>query len=252
MRSSRRAFLTKLTAGLSIPFLVDLERMSAIAAAGDRETILSQRRNTPDGHFDLRGWKLQIPGPKEVKNLGRYSSEYFYLDSSEHMCFWVDCSETGYTTNSDYVRSELRHLGEWSVNDSAPKVLSAQVSVNSHANPDKVTVLQVHSTNSNGRSIPPLLRIALNHGSLRAFVKTDNSGNRTESIVLDSNVSGQAINCAIEVHDGRLIISINGTEKVNRDISFWQHPSYFKAGCYPQSNRGTVTAKFSHLSVEVS
>ena len=42
---------------------------------------------TPSTVFDLQQWKLQIPGPKEIKDLKNYSSEYFYLNKAKEMCF---------------------------------------------------------------------------------------------------------------------------------------------------------------------
>lgn len=250
MKSSRRAFLTTLTA-VSVPVLSNCQRNSMSAKKDVRESTL-MRWNAPDTRFDLREWKLQIPGPKEVKNLGGYASKYFYLNWAGQMCFWVNCAESGHTANSDYVRSELRHLANWYVNDAAPKQLSATVSVNSNANPNKVTVLQIHGITDDGDNAPPLLRVALNHGSLYAWIKTDNSGRNTDSIVLNSDLGAKQFSCAIAVRKQRLIISTNGIEKVNRDISFWQYANYFKAGCYPQSHDGTVTVMFSNLSVNVS
>jgi hypothetical protein len=236
------------------------------------KTSISQRRKSimntesskgytaPGTHFNLEGWKLQIPGPKEVTipDLDMYASEYFFLNSAKQMCFWIDCADTRHTPNSEYVRSELRHLKNWHINDTAQ--LSAKIKVDSKANPNKVTVLQIHGIKDGVKdsedNAPPLLRIALNDGSLRAIIKIDNSfgdedPHSVENIELgslDSN-SGE-INCAIEVHKEHLIISTDGVEKLNRDLSFWKYKNYFKAGCYPQSHHGTVTVMFSKLSVK--
>src|SRR6516162_1997348 len=68
------------------------------------------RDNVPAIAFDLRQWKLQIPGPKEIKTLTNYSSPYFHLNADNEMCFHLDAAEKGTTPNSHYVRSELRHL----------------------------------------------------------------------------------------------------------------------------------------------
>src|SRR5215475_6869879 len=43
----------------------------------------------PSTVFDLRQWKLQIPGPKEIKNLKGYSSEYFHLNAEQEMRFYL-------------------------------------------------------------------------------------------------------------------------------------------------------------------
>lgn len=240
MNSSRRTFLTTF---LTIPLFI---------ACRDHKSTLAPSLNKPATKFDLSRWKLQIPAPQQITNLSGYASKYFYLNSLNQMCFWVDCSETGHTRNSDYVRSELRHLANWSVNDDAPKTLKATLKVHSKANPDKVTVLQIHGITNSGGNAPPLLRIALNNGSLYAFIKTNNSGDDTDSIILASNVAAQEFSCAITVHNGRLLVSANGIKKIDRDISFWQYANYFKAGCYPQSHSGTVTVMFSHLSAKAN
>ncbi len=37
----------------------------------------------PSQAFDLHEWKLQVPGPLEVRDLGNYSSGYFFLNGSK-------------------------------------------------------------------------------------------------------------------------------------------------------------------------
>ena len=163
------------------------------------------------------------------------------------MCFWVDCSEQGHTANSEYVRSELRHLSNWGI--SSTQTMSATLKVNSKAEPDKVTVMQIHGITSSGGNAPPLLRIALNSGTLYAYIKTDNSGNHADCVPLASGLSGKEFSCMIKVDNARLIINVNGSEKFTRNLSFWKYDNYFKAGCYPQSHSGTVIVSFSSLSV---
>src|SRR5713226_6937944 len=71
--------------------------------------------HAPATVFDLQQWKLQIPGPKEIKTLKNYSSTYFRLNAEKEMCLHLDTAEKGTTPNTHYVRSELRHLPEWDV-----------------------------------------------------------------------------------------------------------------------------------------
>jgi hypothetical protein len=47
----------------------------------------------PSHFFALTGWKLQIPGPAEIKSLAGYSSHYFYLAADTSVCFSLDASE---------------------------------------------------------------------------------------------------------------------------------------------------------------
>lgn len=214
--------------------------------AGDLSSIGANFR-TPAAEFALSVWKLQIPGPLEVFDLKNYASNFFYLNADNQMCFWVDCTATGHTKNSEYVRSELRHVANWDIN--SDHTMSATLKVISHADPSKVTVLQIHGITAGGGNAPPLLRIALNDGNLYAFIKTDNSGNRTDRILLVPAINEDVFTCTVKVEDKNLIISVNGVEKVNRSLDFWEYKNYFKAGCYPQSHSGTVNVVFSKLSV---
>src|SRR5580700_5642377 len=79
----------------------------------------------PSTVFDLHEWKLQVPGPKEIKDLRNYSSDYFHLAANKEMCFHLDAAEKGTTPNTHFVRSELRHLPDWGVGDA--HTMSAEV-----------------------------------------------------------------------------------------------------------------------------
>jgi hypothetical protein len=200
------------------------------------------------GNIDLSVWKLQIPGPKEVKDLKTYSSEYFERTPEGWIVFHLDCAEKGHTPNTKYVRSELRHLPNWDV--SGTHVLSGTVSVDSSASPDKVTVLQIHGITDQGDNAPPLLRVAVDNGDVYAHIKPDNSGDKTEHVKMLSGVGKNFFECEIRIEHKRMIILVNGKEKVNRDLSFWKYPNYFKAGCYPQALKGKVNVTFKALHAE--
>ena len=68
------------------------------------------------------------------------------------------------TLHAHYVRSELRHLQNWKIGED--RALAGEVRVISHLEPNKITVLQIHSIMDNGSDAPPLLRIAVQHGDL--------------------------------------------------------------------------------------
>lgn len=256
MTLPRRQFLTLF---LSMPALTGLTHKiiapspeTRMATKSKFVIAASQILIPPSTRFNLTGWKLQIPGPQEIINLQGYASPYFYLNSSNQMCFWVDCTETGYTANADYVRSELRHLTLWKVTDSLSKTLSATLKINANASPNQVTVMQIHGISSDGSNVPPLLRIAFKDQALVAFIKTDSSGTNTESIVLEPNLGTKTFSCVVKVQNKRLVILLNGSQKVARNVSFWPYDNYFKAGCYPQANLGTATVLFSKLSVNTN
>ncbi|MEO6739330.1 MAG: polysaccharide lyase family 7 protein [Chthoniobacteraceae bacterium] len=202
----------------------------------------------PAGAFDLREWKLQIPGPLEIKQLAGYSSPYFFLNKSREMVFHLDAAEPGTTPNTKYVRSELRHLPNWHISE--PHNLSAEVKVLSHLDPEKVTVLQIHGIQEDGSDAPPLLRIALNHGDLVAMIKPDNEGERTDSIPLKKGVGANWFKVEIAVKNRSLVISVDGAQKVTHSLAYWKYPNYFKAGCYPQATQGTADIFFRKLSVK--
>ena len=202
----------------------------------------------PAGAFDLRQWKLQIPGPLEIKQLAGYSSPYFFLNKNREMVFHLDAAEKGPTPNTKYVRSELRHLPNWHISEAHS--LSAEVKVVSHLDPDKVTALQIHGIEEDGSDAPPLLRIALNHGDLVAMIKPDNEGERTDSIPLKKGVGANWFKVEIAVKNRSLVISVDGQQKAVHSLAYWKFPNYFKAGCYPQATQGTADIFFRKLSVK--
>ena len=203
---------------------------------------------SPAGAFDLRSWKLQIPGPLEIKQLAGYSSPYFFLNKNREMVFHLDAAEKGPTPNTKYVRSELRHLPVWHIAE--PHSLAAEVRVVASLDPDKVTVLQIHGIQEDGGDAPPLLRIALQKGDLYAIIKTDGEGDRTDASVLKKGVGTNWFKVEIAVKSRQLIISVDGQQKCVHSLAYWKYPNYFKAGCYPQAVQGTADIFFRKLSVK--
>lgn len=204
--------------------------------------------DAPSKAFDLRNWKLQVPGPLEIKALQNYSSPYFELSPEREMCFHLDASEKGTTRDAHFVRSELRHLPNWKASES--HTLSAEVRAISHLDPDKVTVLQIHGIEANGADAPPLLRVALNRGDLVAVLKTSSAGDEGETVPLLKGLGGRYAKIEITVRANQLKITANGEEKLTRDIGFWKYLNYFKAGCYPQSTAGMAEVRFRKLSAQ--
>lgn len=205
----------------------------------------------PGTRYTVAGWKLQIPGPRDVLALNGYRSQYFYLNPQQEMCFWVNCAERGTTANSNYVRSEMRHLAQWPVHAATLHQLSATLRVESKATPDTVTVMQVHSVSPQGENAPPLLRVYVKGTVLFAALKQDQKGADTTHTIIGIAPAGVMVPIAIMVQAGRLTIQIDGRERLAHDVGFWQNQCYFKAGCYPQANSGTATAIFSQLDVSV-
>jgi hypothetical protein len=189
-----------------------------------------------------------VPGPLEIKDLHNYSSGYFFLNGNREMCFALDAAEKGTTPNTHYVRSELRHHADWTVDST--HTLTGEVRVVSHLEPDKLTVLQIHGITPDGDNAPPLLRIAVEHGDLFADVKADAAGQKTEKVLLKPGVKSSYVKVAVVVKGGQLHIAVDGLEKLVRDLSFWKFSNYFKAGLYPQATQGTAQVFFRKLKAE--
>ena len=226
----------------SLPILAAVLFCTLPGAARAADTV------PPSGAFDLRSWKLQVPGPLEIKQLAGYSSGYFYLGKGREMTFKLDAAEKGTTTNAHYVRSELRHNVNWHIRET--HTLSAEVKAVSHLDPDKVTVLQIHGIQEDGSDAPPLLRVALNSGDLYAMIKPDNEGERTDSVLLKKGVGANWVKVEITVKKSQLVITVDSQQKLSHSLAYWKYPNYFKAGCYPQATQGTAEVFFRKLSVK--
>jgi hypothetical protein len=200
----------------------------------------------PSRVFDLHNWKLQIPGPREIKAVQNYSSEYFNLNADKEMCFHLNAAEKGTTPDAHFVRSELRHLPNWRTSES--HALSAEVHVISNLKPDKVTVVQIHGVTAQGADAPPLLRVAVNHGDLVAVIKTTSEGDVNDTVTLMKGLGTQSVTIDVAVKAKQLAISVNGEEKLSRSLDYWKFLNYFKAGCYPQTTEGTVDVMFRKLT----
>jgi hypothetical protein len=202
----------------------------------------------PSAVFDLHDWKLQIPGPQDIKALQDYSSDYFKLNADKEMCFHLNAAEKGTTPGAKYVRSELRHLPNWKASES--HALSAELRVISDLKPDKLTVLQIHGITEKGADAPPLLRIAKNYGDLVAVIQTGNGRRDNDTVVLKKQLGAEPVKIDVVVKSEQLTIRVNGEEKVSRSLAFWKFPNYFKAGCYPQATEGTAQVMFRSLTAK--
>ncbi len=241
--ASRRAnaALGAIAAALAVVLAASID---ACAAMRDASPV------PPLRWLDLTGWKLQVPGPRDVYAVSSYRSRYFQVDADGDLRFRVDCSETGYTANAHYVRSELRHLPEWSVMGRAK--MAATIRVESQAVPDKVTVLQIHGIAPSGADAPPLLRVALDGADLFAFLKADAEGVRTEKILLAPGAGRSWFRCSLAVNSGGLAVDVDGVRRLTRDVSYWPYLNYFKAGAYPQANEGSVEVTLRSLAANAA
>jgi len=189
--------------------------------------------------------KLQAPTSSTLADIDRLNDsythpEYFYV---------VDGDKILFSQSGDSRRTELRHETNWDLTE-ANRSLHGRIDIVDQTC-DQVTVMQIHDdANAGPGPNKPLLRIykhtlkePVNH--LWAAVKTDEVGIATTHIDLGEDPGGY-FNCDIRLVDGRMIIDLEGEEKVNVDASFWTWPSYWKAGVYLQDD-GKATAHFDNL-----
>ena len=212
--------------------------------------LLSGNNNlaeSPSKYYDLLNWKLQIPGPKEIKNLGGYTSNYFYLAKDTSICFDLDASEKGTTKNAHFVRSELRHLLNWETN--SKHFLSSKTKITCDLPNYQVTVMQIHGITRNNDDAPPLLRIALVNGDLYSYLKSDSTGYKTKKQLLTTNLYNQYFITLIKIENSTLSIIVNGKECSREELFYWNYLNYFKLGCYPQEKKGNFKIYVKSFSV---
>ena len=204
--------------------------------------------------------KLQAPtsSPALIRqgDFAGASNQYFFLDETgQYMTF---------TVTGDGNRSELRQeSGEWDTSTGTPRRISARVEVFEPEDTglEQFTFLQIHdTTNDPGSLNKPLIRIT-RRGDYRstqdhlwAHIRTP--ADFSQPISLD-NLATLNIDLGprpegffdadIQVQDSQLKVWINGENKVDVDVSYWDGlNNYFKAGVYNQ-DPGTSIVQFDTL-----
>ncbi len=69
-------------------------------------------------------------------------------------------------------------------------------------------------------------------------------------VLLKAGVKTGYFKVAVVVKGGQLRVSVDGQEKLVRDLSNWKFSNYFKAGLYPQATQGTAQVFFRSLKAE--
>ena len=202
----------------------------------------------PSSAFELRGWKLQLPGPREIRDLDGYSTDDFRLDAAGRIVFSLDAPAPGPTANSRFVRNELRHLTEWATTGPEHR-LDVTVEVDSSFHPDIVTVAQIHGIGGAREHRPPLLRVVWQGDRIVAVAKTGNQSERDERVVLRTGTAHGPTHITITTGDGRLGVAVDDEPALEREVSWWPWKNYFKTGCYPQARTGRGTVRLSRLTV---
>lgn len=195
----------------------------------------------------LEQCKLQSPlsGTEATasKIMEGYFSSTFYVAENDKMAFYQTRDSNGTSQ-----RTELRFNENWYVN-SVNKTLHANVNIIKQTC-TQLTFLQIHDDANEGVGNgpnKPLLRVYQMNDNLYAAIKTDVGGETTNHLDLGSTPSGY-FDCDISVDSGNMVISVNGSEKINQDISFWTFPSYWKNGVYLQ-DAGEAITYFNELTL---
>jgi len=208
--------------------------------------LLGDSTEAASKYFDFKGWKLQIPGPLDVKDLNNYTNSHFYLAADTTLCFNLDAAEQGHTANTHYVRSELRHELNWATN--TKHEISARVKVTTNQKDYQVTVVQIHGITEDNENAPPLLRVAMFNGDVYAYLKSDALGQKTEKILLLNGIDNKYFDVTVKMENWNLKILVNGRECLRKPLYYWNFKNYFKLGCYPQGVEGLFKIYFKSFS----
>jgi hypothetical protein len=197
----------------------------------------------------LAASKLQYPVSSSAANtaslLAGYDEAWFTLTDTDKMTFT-------HAINGE--RSELRNLHNWNVNTTV-QTAHANVAMITQAG-DQVTIMQIlDDSNTDTGTGPgkPLLRVYRNgsDGNAYATVKADASGATNLPVFnLGAMTLSTYYDCDITVNNGSLTVNFGNaaTPQVDAiDVSYWNFPSYWKAGLYLQDT-GSAVVRFNELT----
>lgn len=200
---------------------------------------------------DASAWTLQYPsgsveqGMLSAQITNDFKSKYFSLYENEsgnkYMRFSLDASDQGKSKNGSSVRSELRHLKEWKLSDSASLSYTFYLT-STDFKTAKFTVGQFlqHCTQKDS----PLCRIELENGKITAKVinyEADGitkSDGKTHSYDLGNISQNQEVSIKIQVENKVLKLYRDGSLKASHtfaDSVSSNLKNYFKAGIYYQN-----------------
>jgi len=205
----------------------------------------NQTDTTPPGsRFDLSGYTLQLPIPwrdsiQEVRgnSLNAYSSNYFYLDSTNGaMVFY--CRSGGATSHgSHYPRSELRDNNEWQF--AGQHNLIATLAVDEQPASGNLIVGQIHGTHSNTEA----LKVRWSKGNIVVGVKRNTSATEERFTLVKGVALHERFTYNIAQNDHVVTVTVNGASMAFTYDSTWDGERvYFKAGNYLQDNGSPETA----------
>lgn len=215
------------------------DQVAALDTSAGGDTPAPGGARYPADVANLRPWKLTLPissGGKVVEirqpQLATYTDKYFGLtDAGDGIRF--RCWHGGATTSgSSNPRSELREMNadgsderQWSWKSGKHTIeLAGQVNRLTKVKPH-VVVLQIHGKDDD-------VTVARVEGNKLYLTKGDD----THAYVVDDNFQlGKRYTIKFEVATGKCSFWYNGV-KLPYTVSSSDAASYFKAGCYAQTN----------------
>ncbi|MCX2757763.1 polysaccharide lyase family 7 protein [Vibrio sp. Sgm 22] len=234
----------------------------------------------------LSASKLQISDPNGKKGNQFQIAEDSNFTGMVNESFFVDKESEAlvFKMANDHRRNEVRVLENfrsdlpdtfYRLNSSIEPVKPEASMVNSTSKQNEITYIQVHNSSwvkTGEKGIPhPLLRVVWKEesdglkGHYWAIVKANNlicKGERGKDNIgkeacSASNaykhyhlgpVESKPTDFDVIVGDEKLVINVNGEQKVSHNIDYWSGlTSYFKAGVYNQYTDGESQANFHKL-----
>ncbi|UKB81902.1 polysaccharide lyase family 7 protein [Chryseobacterium sp. MEBOG06] len=198
----------------------------------------------PQAQFDLTGFNLQLPVPKnnsiaiiKGSEIAQFSSENFYY-SSEDKSIRFFCSSDGQATKgSHYPRTELRQTDEWHFENK--HTLHVKMSVLKQPSSGKIIIGQIHGSSKGTEAV----KLWWNNGELQAGFKKEVNGKEDRVTLLKDVPLGQAFEYSIQQHGLDVQVKINQqTTNYTLGDSWKSEAVYFKAGNYLQDNKIPVSS----------
>ncbi|MCO8121271.1 polysaccharide lyase family 7 protein [Stieleria sp. TO1_6] len=251
--------------------LADELSQPASASADQQSPPASAARGKPGGQIDLSHWKLTLPvdadntyggHAKEIESkqlVAGFKDSHFYTDSSGAIVFW--CPVNGSRTdNTKFARCELREMlepGNPARNWGMPgtHVMEARCRLIDIPSEPKVVIGQIHSYTGQSK---PLVKLQYYKGRIEALVKLSPDKGDDKKLTFAEAELNRDVTWSITLAGGVLSVDVNGmtqTENmVHHDDSWANETFYFKAGVYPQDNKGDSSegARVSFSSLRVS
>ena len=245
-------------------------------------------------NIDLSNWKVTLPigNPSEVEPpaILNYADneqlrEFMYNDSTDGSLVFYTYPGAS-TANSSYSRTELReqlvpgsNTTNWTFAEGGTmraRLAMDEISKESDGDYHRAIVLQIHGRLTNEQrdligeddnNAPPVLKVYWNKGKVRvhskilkdttdsyeAILHTDAWTDRAQSF--DETVGFEPFEVLVVAEDGKLSVTLNGTETFTYDDIHMERwgvfENYFKAGNYLNTTDAGAFSRVKFYELEV-